>query len=46
MPSLSLREILLLVLIVLIFVRGGQLIPNLVRGLGEAIKEFKKSLKK
>jgi sec-independent protein translocase protein TatA len=40
--SLGLPEILLIVLIVLILF-GGKKIPELMRGLGQGMKEFKKA---
>jgi Sec-independent protein translocase protein TatA len=43
--SISLREILLFVLVLLLLFRGGQIIPNLVRGITKAIQEFKDSSK-
>ena len=43
--NISLREVLLFVLVVLLLFRGGQIIPNLVRGITKAIQEFKTSVK-
>ncbi len=43
--NISLREILLFVLVLLLLFRGGQIIPNLVRGVTKAIQEFRTSVK-
>jgi sec-independent protein translocase protein TatA len=42
MKNFGAAEILLISLII-IFLFGGKKIPEFIRGLGEAIKEFKKS---
>ena len=36
---------LLIILLILVFVFGGKKIPELFKGLGEAIREFRKSSK-
>ena len=43
--NISIREIFILALIALVLFKGGEMLPNLVRGLGEAIREFRKSVK-
>lgn len=44
MPSIGLNEILLVVIIFLLFF-GGTKIPQFVKGVGEAIKEFRSAVK-
>ncbi|MBI2884851.1 MAG: twin-arginine translocase TatA/TatE family subunit [Candidatus Omnitrophica bacterium] len=45
MGRLGLPELLVLLLIILLLV-GGKRLPELARSLGEAIREFRRSLKK
>lgn len=44
MPSIGTNE-LLLILLILVLLFGGKKIPDLFKGLGEAVKEFKKAAK-
>jgi sec-independent protein translocase protein TatA len=44
LANLGTTEIIIIALI-LIFLFGGRKIPELIRGFGEAIKEFKKAAK-
>ena len=44
MANLSLTEILVIALIIILLF-GGKKIPEFFKGLGEAIKEFRKSVK-
>ncbi len=41
--NIGLREILVLVLVAVLLFKGGELLPKLVRGLGDAVREFRKS---
>lgn len=44
MPNIGGSEILIIALIILFFF-GPKKLPEFIRGIGEAIKEFKKSIK-
>lgn len=44
MPNIGVSEILIIALIILFFF-GPKKLPEFIRGIGEAIKEFKKSIK-
>ncbi len=44
MPHLGMQELLIVLVIVLIFF-GGRKLPDLARGLGEGLREFKKATK-
>jgi len=44
MPTIGSTEIIVIAVILLIFF-GGKKIPEFIRGIGEAVKEFKKAVK-